>query len=88
MPISMTQHAPGMPPAAYDEIMVHTEEPLRGSEGFISHAAAVTADGLTVTEVWETREQWERWYTESVKPHLPADSPEPTVTELHNAIGL
>jgi hypothetical protein len=77
-----------MPAAAYDEIMVHTAEPLRSSEGFISHAAAVIADGLTVSEVWETREQWERWYTESVKPHLPPDAPEPTVTELHNAIGL
>ena len=35
---------------------------------------------MTVTEVWDTREQWERWYTTSVKPHLPADAPQPTVT--------
>jgi hypothetical protein len=40
-----------------------------------------------VTEVWETREQWERWFNASVRPHLPAHAPEPTVTELHNALG-
>jgi hypothetical protein len=53
MPISMTQRSPGMPAAAYDEIIAHLAEPLRSSEGFISHAAQVTADGVTVTEVWE-----------------------------------
>jgi hypothetical protein len=42
---------------------------------------------VTVTEVWMTREQWERWFSASVRPHLPADAPEPTVTELHNALG-
>ncbi len=86
MPISMTQHAPGMPRQAYDETMAHVAEPLRRSEGFISHAAQITAEGVTVTEVWDTREQWKHWYTTSVKPHLPNDAPEPTVTDLHNAI--
>ena len=36
MPITMTQHAPGMPPHAYDEIMVGAGEPLRRSPGFVS----------------------------------------------------
>jgi len=49
--------------------------------------AEITPDGVTVTEVWMTREQWERWFSASVRPHLPADAPEPTVTELHNALG-
>ncbi len=86
MPISMTQHAPGMPRQAYDETMANLAEPLRQCEGFISHAAQLSEDGVTVTEVWTTHEQWERWYTTSVKSHLPDDAPEPTVTELHNAL--
>jgi hypothetical protein len=53
----------------------------------ISHAAEITPDGVTVTEVWEARKQWERWFNASVRPHLLADAPEPTVTELHNALG-
>ena len=86
MPISMTRHAPQMPAEAYEQI-ANVEQPLRGSGGFISRAAEITTDGVTVTEVWETREQWERWFNASVRPHLPADAPEPTVTELHNALG-
>jgi heme-degrading monooxygenase HmoA len=75
-----------MPAAAYDEIIAHVAEPLLRSEGFISHAAEITPDGVTVTEVWETREQWEHWHTAAVKPHLPPDAPEPIVTNLHNAL--
>jgi heme-degrading monooxygenase HmoA len=86
MPITMTSHAPGMPASAYDEIIANVGEPLRHSQGFISHAAEVSPDGVTVTEVWETREQWEDWYDTSVRPHLPPGTPEPTVTELHNAL--
>ena len=63
MPISMTQRSPGMPAAVYDEIIAHLAQSLRSSEGFISHAAETTADGVTVTEIWETREHWERWHT-------------------------
>ena len=86
MPISMTQRSPGMPAAAYDEIIEHLAQPLRSSEGFISHAAEITADGVTVTEVWESRGDWERWHTVSVEPHLPPNAPEPTITELHHAL--
>jgi hypothetical protein len=68
-------------------IIANVGPPLRESDGFISHAAKITPDGVTVTEVWESREQWQRWFSTSVRPHLPADAPEPTVTELHNALG-
>lgn len=87
MPISMTQRSPGMPAATYDEIIGHLAEPLRANDGFISHAAEITPDGITVTEVTETRDQWERWHAASVKPHLPPNAPEPIVTELHSALG-
>jgi len=56
MPISMTQHAPQMPAEAYEQITANVGAPLRESDGFISHAAEITPDGVTVTEVCETRE--------------------------------
>ena len=49
----MIQCSPGMPADAYDGIIAHLAQPLRSSEGFISHAAEITPDGVTVTEVWE-----------------------------------
>jgi heme-degrading monooxygenase HmoA len=75
-----------MPAAAYDQIIANLAQPLRSSEGFISHTAEINPDGVIVTEVWETRELWERWQTASVKPHLPPDAPEPTITKLHYAL--
>jgi heme-degrading monooxygenase HmoA len=71
----------------YDHVMADLTEPLRRSAGFISHSAVVSSDGTIVTEVWETREQWQRWFDTSVRPHLPPNAPEPTVTDLHNALG-
>lgn len=52
MPISMTQRSPGMPAAAYDEVIAHVAEPLRRSEGFISHAAEITADQEIASELY------------------------------------
>jgi hypothetical protein len=50
----MTLHAPQMPAEADEQIIANVAQPLRGSGGFISHAAEITTDGVTVTEVWET----------------------------------
>jgi hypothetical protein len=55
---------------AYDQIIATVGESLRQSPGFLSDVAQVSADGLTVTEVWETRDQWEQCYaTTPVMPH-------------------
>jgi heme-degrading monooxygenase HmoA len=87
MPIRMTNSTPGMSAEDYDRVMVDVAEPLRRSTGFISHSADVSSDGITVTEVWETREQWQQWFDHSVRPHLPPNAPDPTITDLHNALG-
>ncbi len=39
---------------------------------------------MTVTEVWETREQWERWFNASVTYRRRTRT---GVTDLHNALG-
>jgi heme-degrading monooxygenase HmoA len=72
MPVSMTNPASGMTAEMHDEVMAKVAGPLRQAEGFIAHAAQVTPDGVTVTEVWETREQWQQWFDSSVRPRLPA----------------
>jgi heme-degrading monooxygenase HmoA len=87
MPISMTNHAPGMTAEAYDQVMADATRPLRRTPGFISHVAEITPVGVTVTEVWDSREQWQQWFDHAVRPHLPAHAQRPTVTELHSALG-
>ena len=87
MPITMTQQSPGMPAEAYDEIIANLAQPLRQSAGFISHTAQLTGQGVTVTEVWETSEHWQRWYDANVKPHLPEGAPDPMLVDIHYALG-
>lgn len=60
MPISMTNQAPGMTAEIYDQVMANATEPLCQTAGFVSHAAEITPAGVTVTEVWDTREQWQQ----------------------------
>lgn len=86
MPVSVITHIPNLPAEAYDAIAGEQAAPLREARGFISHAAAVSPDGVTVTEVWEQRDDWQRFFDERVKPHLPPGLPAPTVAELHNVI--
>jgi heme-degrading monooxygenase HmoA len=86
MAITVTTHLPGLPAEAYDSIAAQQAEPLRAAPGFVSHAATVSAEGVTVVETWEERENWQQFFDERVKPHLPPGLPAPTVVELHNVI--
>ena len=47
------------------------------------HVAYPTPNGLTVGEIWETREQHQKWFDENVKPNVPAEITQ-EVIELHN----
>ncbi len=87
MAVSVTTVIPSLPAEAYDAIASQQAAPLRAAEGFISHTAAVSADGVTVVETWEAREDWQRFFDENVKEHLPPGLPLPAVEELHNVIG-
>ena len=86
MPIVMTQNVPGMPGEMYDQIISALADPLSHASGFVSHAAVAGADGVTVTEIWESKDQWAAWFDASVRPHLPPGVPEPTIAEVRNAI--
>ena len=47
-------------------------ERLKQSPGFISHANGPRqGGGWQVVELWESKEDFERWYEASVRPNLP-----------------
>jgi hypothetical protein len=87
MAVLVTTHLPGLPAEAYDSIASQQAEPLRAARGFVSHAATVSAEGVTVVETWSAREDWQQFFEERVKPHLPPGVSQ-TVAELHNVISL
>jgi hypothetical protein len=75
-----------MPVDAYNETMAHASEPLRQSEGFISHAAQITPDGVTVTEVLGDPRAAGALILHLGQAAPSPAAPKPTVTKLHNAL--
>jgi hypothetical protein len=67
MPVAFVAEIPGMSTEIYDRVMDNLNW---GSgalpEGFISHYAAETPDGLFVFDVWERAEDWQRFADESL----------------------
>jgi hypothetical protein len=53
-------NVPGMTEKDYDDVSGKLTEPVRKATGFQFHAGNVTKDGVTVTEVWATRENFKR----------------------------
>lgn len=53
--------------------------------GFKLHVAYPTAEGFAVAEIWETKEQHEKFFNEHVKPNVP-DDVNPDVVELHTLV--
>jgi len=51
------------------------------ARGFISHAAGPTADGWYLIDVWESKDDHDRFFRDEVLPMLPADGPTPRVEE-------
>ena len=61
-------------------------------EGFVVHAAGFTGKGFRIIEIWDTREQFDRFLRERVMPIVAevggadARPPEITAFELHGLV--
>jgi heme-degrading monooxygenase HmoA len=75
----------GMDTATYDNVSAGLIPVLKKQPGFLMHVAYVTPDGLVVGEVWETREQHQKWFEENVKPNVPVEIKQ-EILELHNVV--
>jgi hypothetical protein len=72
---------PGVTQAQYDAM--HAQIAPFGAEaaGFIAHISGPTKDGWYVTEIWESKADWERFIQEKVAPLMPPGAPRPQVVD-------
>jgi hypothetical protein len=60
---------------------------MKSAPGFIMHAGHATSDGWRIVEIWETKEDSDRFYAKNVAPNLPpAIHPKRSVQELHGLL--
>jgi heme-degrading monooxygenase HmoA len=91
MAVAMIMEAPGMTTELYDSVMEHLEWSERDlPDGFVSHYAGPTEDGLLVFDIWESREDFERFFETRLGAALTAatggQAPaiEPRFVSIHN----
>lgn len=93
MPIGVLFDNPGGTRELYDsfnrEMFGGALNPDQAPDGLIMHTAGATADGWRIFDVWESREDYERFMNEKVMPAaealgVPTGGPGPEIYELAN----
>ena len=86
MAVLMIGEVPGMKEDVYAGMIGALTPVMRGSKGFISHAAGPTDTGWRVIEVWESAEDGDAFFETAVKPNLPPGiNPTREYQPLHTA---
>ena len=91
MPIAMLMEIPGGTQKMYDDVMV--ELALEGvPEGGICHIATAMDGGWRVLDVWESQEQFERFFEDHLsaalqKAGVPMTGP-PKFAPVHNVMSV
>jgi hypothetical protein len=71
MPIAVQMDFPGVTLDQYDQVVekMGLTSGGAGAPGGISHWAAKTEDGIRIVDVWQTKEQFERFAQEQIGPY-------------------
>ena len=90
MPVAVEMNFSGATLDQYDQVLEKMGLTPGGSgpPGAISHWVAKTDDGMRVVDVWETREQYERFAQEQIGPYSKEvgfeGTPETRFYDVHN----
>ena len=88
MAVAVETTFPGATTEQYDEaIKVMGLTPGGRHPGALFHWVAKTDSGIRITDVWETKEQWERFAEEQVRPvseQVGFPEPEIRYIDVHN----
>jgi hypothetical protein len=90
MPVGVEVNVPGATLDQYDQVIEKLGLTAGGKAppGELFHWVTATDDGIRVINVWETKEQWEKWLEGNVGPAMAEvgvpGPPEVTYSEVHN----
>jgi hypothetical protein len=62
----------GFKPENYDAVARQINWPQNWPEGLTFHVAGSSGDGMRIVEIWDSREQHDRWMQETIQPAIQA----------------
>lgn len=75
----VTAEVPGMTQEQGRGMLDQMGQQLRQAKGFVAHASGPIQGGYRIVEVWQSREDWQRWFDADIQPQLKSASlAEPT----------
>lgn len=85
MAILMTAEVHGQTQQGYQQVFDALASLYQAAPGFVAHLSHPMAGGWCVMDVWNTREDFERFFGAHVVPRLPATvRPKITFVDLHD----
>jgi uncharacterized protein YeaC (DUF1315 family) len=79
----------GFQPENYDAVAQEIGWPGNWPEGLTFHVAGQSADGMRLVEIWDSRDQHDRWMQETIQPaiqkvagEVASSAPPPRFTEF------
>jgi heme-degrading monooxygenase HmoA len=68
MAVELRAEIRGMTRAQYDQAFAEVQAELRRAPGFVAHAAGPMEGGYRVVEIWNSREDQERFLQQTIMP--------------------
>jgi hypothetical protein len=62
----------GFKPENYDAVAQQINWPQNWPEGLTFHVAGSSEDGMRIVEIWDSREQHDRWMQDTIQPAIQA----------------
>jgi hypothetical protein len=90
MAIGIIMEFDGFKPENYDAVSQRINWPKNWPDGLTFHVAGPTNGGMRLVEIWDSRDQFDRWMAETIQPaiqevtgeHGRAAGPPPRFTEF------
>jgi heme-degrading monooxygenase HmoA len=77
--------ASGMTTDTYDQASAQLEPLVLAAPGFVAHVAFVVDGEFHVSEVWESRDDFQNWFDNNVKPNVPGVQVD-ELLDVHNVL--
>lgn len=87
MAVLISTKVKGQTTAGYDSVLLAVREAIKAAPGFITHFAHPAEGEWLVYEVWQSKDEADKWFATYIVPNLPPGiHPKRSYQELHSVV--